>query len=89
MKLRIGSRGSKLAVMQAQWVGQRLSQSNPSLEIVYTTLTTSGDQNMSPDFKSAGGKGLFVKEIESALMQESIDLAVHSLKDVPSLLPSG
>jgi hydroxymethylbilane synthase len=89
VKLRIGSRGSKLAVAQAQWIGKRLSAAHPSLEIAYATITTSGDQNMSPDLKSAGGKGLFVKEIESALLAESIDVAVHSMKDMPQSSPSG
>ena len=90
VKLRIGSRGSKLAVAQSQWVGRRLLKANPALDISYTsTITTAGDQNMSPDLKSAGGKGLFVKEIESALLEQTIDVAVHSLKDMPQALPPG
>lgn len=89
VKLRIGSRGSKLAVTQSRWVGQHLLKAHPALDISYVTITTAGDQNMSPDFKTAGGKGLFVKEIETALLQQNIDLAVHSLKDMPQTLPSG
>jgi hydroxymethylbilane synthase len=89
MKLRIGSRGSKLAVTQAQWVGAQLINKNPSLEISYVSITTRGDRNMSPNLKDAGGKGLFVKEIETALLENTIDLAVHSLKDMPQSLPAG
>lgn len=89
MKLIIGSRGSKLAVTQAHGIGEKLKQADPALEISYKTIVTTGDQNMSPDFKSAGGKGLFVKEIEVALLNNEIDLAVHSLKDMPQSLPSG
>jgi hydroxymethylbilane synthase len=89
MKLRIGSRGSKLAVTQAHWVGERLRAADAALDVSYVTILTSGDQNLAPDFKTAGGKGLFVKEIESALLNDAIDLAVHSLKDMPQALPPG
>src|SRR5688572_5703315 len=89
MKLRIGSRGSALAVAQTRWVGERLLKAQPSLELVYSTITTSGDRNTAPDLTRSGGKGLFVKEIEAALLDNTIDLAVHSLKDMPQAMPAG
>ncbi|MCG3206137.1 MAG: Porphobilinogen deaminase [Elusimicrobia bacterium] len=89
MKLRIGSRGSKLAVMQAHWVASALKEKNPELDISFVEITTTGDRDQSPTFQQAGGKGVFVKEIEEALLADQIDLAVHSLKDVPQELPAG
>lgn len=87
--LRIGSRGSKLAVAQARWVAAELLKKNPGLEITFQTIVTAGDRDMSANFEAAGGKGVFVKEIEDALLAKEIDLAVHSLKDVPQNLPGG
>jgi hydroxymethylbilane synthase len=87
--LRIGSRGSKLAVTQAEWLGGELKKKHPSLEIVYSRITTTGDKNLGTPLQALGGKGVFVKEIEEALLSKEIDLAVHSLKDVPQTLPYG
>ncbi len=83
MKLRIGSRGSPLAITQTQWVSARLKEKNPALEIEFKEITTAGDRGQT------NGKGVFVKEIEDALLTKQIDLAVHSLKDMPSNLPLG
>jgi len=89
MKIRIGSRKSKLAVTQAESVGQELKSKNPGLEIEFVGLTTTGDRDAHSALKDLGGKGVFVKEIEEALLKKEIDLAVHSLKDVPQQLPAG
>lgn len=89
MRLRIGSRGSKLAVTQARWVAAALKKNNPGLDVTFREIVTSGDKDQSATFQAAGGKGVFVKEIEDALLADEIDLAVHSLKDVPQTLPPG
>lgn len=85
--LRIGSRGSKLAVWQAEWVKARLEERGEvcRIEIIKTT----GDKILDVPLAKIGGKGLFTKEIEEALLDQRIDLAVHSLKDLPTELPEG
>lgn len=85
--LRIGSRGSKLALWQANWVKQQFEARGRlcSLEIIKTT----GDKITSVPLAKVGTKGLFTKEIEEALLDSRIDLAVHSLKDLPTELPPG
>lgn len=89
--LRLGTRGSKLALAQADLVNRALAKSGATGEPVI--ITTSGDWKPEHGEKrlmeSAGGKGLFVKEIEQALMEGRIDVGIHSLKDVPSFLPHG
>lgn len=87
MVLRIGTRASKLALAQAQWVLKRISAEYPDLEVELVTVTTKGDRVRDRPLSTIGGKGLFVKEIEEALQREDIDIAVHSLKDVPAELP--
>ncbi len=87
--LRIGSRGSKLAVTQAAWVGNQILAKNTNVEIVYRQITTTGDKDLETSLQKMGGKGVFVKEIEEALFKNEIDLAIHSLKDVPQALPAG
>ncbi len=100
MNLRIGSRGSKLAVTQAHWVGEELKKKTPGLDVTFKEIVTTGDiplrsvddrsfGGLAPRSFSEGGKGVFVKEIEDALLAKEIDLAVHSLKDVPQTLPPG
>jgi len=89
MKIRIGSRGSKLAVTQAEWIGSELLKKNPTLQITFHQIRTRGDSDAHSSLSIIGGKGVFVKEIEEALLKSEIDLAVHSLKDVPQMLPSG
>ena len=82
MKLVLGSRGSALALWQARWVQSRLSA---PVEVEIRVIHTSGDRTSGP-LAAAGGKGLFIKEIEEALAGGAIDLAVHSMKDVPASL---
>ena len=86
-KLVIGTRGSRLAMWQAEWVKEQLTTLAPGLEITLHRIHTSGDKILDVPLAKIGGKGLFVKEIEEALLREDIDLAVHSMKDVPSVLP--
>lgn len=86
--LRLGTRGSKLARVQAEMVRAELAaQANAECEIV--VVKTSGDRIQDRPLADAGGKGLFTKELEDALLSGEIDLAVHSMKDVPAMLPAG
>ncbi|HJW40589.1 MAG TPA: hydroxymethylbilane synthase, partial [Rhizomicrobium sp.] len=85
--LRLGTRGSKLALVQANMVRDRIAADGAVCEIVI--LKTSGDRIQDKSLADAGGKGLFVKELEDALLRDEIDLAVHSMKDVPTALPPG
>lgn len=80
--LRLGTRGSKLARWQADWTAARLTEIGHQVEIV--EITTTGDANQSTDLGAIGGVGLFTKEIQRALLDDSVDLAVHSLKDLPT-----
>jgi hydroxymethylbilane synthase len=89
MKIRIGTRGSKLAVVQCEWVSERIRNENPAVEVELVRIKTSGDKILDSPLSKIGGKGLFVKEIEEALLQGRVDLAVHSMKDVPAELPEG
>jgi len=84
----IGSRGSKLALTQAQLVKTELELLNPSQEIRIEIIKTSGDVKPDP-LSVIGGKGIFTKELEDALLDRRIDLAVHSLKDLPTIIPEG
>ncbi len=84
---RIGTRKSKLALWQANYVKEQLKNLSYSVELVL--ITTTGDKILDSPLAKIGGKGLFVKEIEEALLRGDIDLAVHSLKDVPMVLPEG
>lgn len=83
--LRIGTRGSKLALWQANTVSARLAAAGCPNEIV--VMKTTGDARTDVPLAAIGGKGVFIKELEEALLRHEIDLAVHSLKDVPSLMP--
>ena len=87
--IRIGTRGSQLALTQSRWVRTCLQRQHPQLEVELVTITTSGDRFVEQPLSAIGGKGLFVKEIEEALRAGSIDCAVHSMKDVPSELAAG
>ena len=87
MKVRIGTRKSKLALWQANYVKEFLEGKGAEVELV--KITTTGDRILNSPLAKIGGKGLFVKEIEQALIEGRIDLAVHSLKDVPMILPEG
>ena len=83
----IGSRGSKLALWQSEWVKARLAAERPEVEIRIEVIKTSGDVMLDVPLAVIGGKGVFTKELEEALLAEEIDLAVHSLKDLPTTLP--
>ncbi len=87
--LLIGTRGSKLALWQARWVAQALRALEPGLEAKLKVIKTTGDKILDVPLAKVGGKGLFVKEIEEALLRGEVDLAVHSMKDVPTELPEG
>ncbi|MBI2359398.1 MAG: hydroxymethylbilane synthase [Deltaproteobacteria bacterium] len=87
--VRIGTRGSKLALSQASWVQERLEEKYPGLDVQTVIIKTSGDRFLNAPIQAIGGKGIFVKEIEEALLRRKIDLAVHSMKDLPTELPSG
>lgn len=85
----IATRASQLAMVQARMVGEALQQHHPYLVIEYLSLTTQGDQNQTQNPAQWGYKGLFTKEIEEALQSGRADIAVHSMKDMPSHLPDG
>ena len=86
-KIVIGSRGSQLALWQANWVKSELERLHSNADIDIRIIATSGDKIQDVPLSKIGGKGLFVKEIEEALLANEIDLAVHSMKDVPMELP--
>jgi hydroxymethylbilane synthase len=87
--VRIATRQSPLALWQARHVGSLLTQLHPGLEVSFVEMTTAGDRFLSAPLSTVGGKGLFVKEIEQSLLDGRADLAVHSLKDMTSVLPAG
>jgi len=86
-EIRIGTRGSLLALWQAHWVKRSLENRWPDVKFSISIIKTKGDKILDAPLSKIGGKGLFVKEIEEALIEERIDLAVHSMKDVPTELP--
>src|SRR5690349_20545130 len=87
-RLIIGSRGSRLALWQAEKIKQGLLDLNPGFEVQIEIIRTTGDVKNDP-LSVIGGKGVFTKELEDALLEGRIDIAVHSLKDLPSILPDG
>ncbi|MCK4467107.1 MAG: hydroxymethylbilane synthase [Desulfobacterales bacterium] len=88
-KIKIGTRGSKLALWQAGWVQSALYKKDPLLSVEIKVIKTKGDKILDVPLAMVGGKGLFVKEIEEALLDGRIDLAVHSMKDMPAEIPDG
>ncbi len=88
-KLRIGTRASQLALWQANWVKSELEKRYPGMEVTLTKIKTIGDKILDVPLAQVGGKGLFVKEIEEAMLRDEIDIAVHSMKDVPTDFPEG
>ncbi|HEV2705365.1 MAG TPA: hydroxymethylbilane synthase [Pyrinomonadaceae bacterium] len=88
-RLIIGSRGSKLALWQAEWVRTRLEALGDGVEVRVEVFKTSGDVMRDVPLSVIGGKGVFTKELEQALIERRIDIAVHSLKDLPTLVPEG
>jgi len=87
VKLRVGTRGSRLAVVQSSWVADALRRFGAEVELV--PIKTSGDRLAQVALADFGGKALFVKEIEEALLAHRVDVGVHSLKDMPAALPAG
>ncbi|MBW1783042.1 MAG: hydroxymethylbilane synthase [Deltaproteobacteria bacterium] len=87
MILRIGTRGSRLALRQSEWVKEQIEAEHPDLRVELIRIKTTGDKILDSPLSKIGGKGLFVKEIEDALLEKRVDLAVHSMKDVPAALP--
>ncbi len=85
--IRIGSRESRLAVVQAEIVKNKIQEIAPQTEVEIVTMKTTGDQILDQSLEKIGGKGLFVKELDLALGEGRIDLAVHSLKDMPAEIP--
>lgn len=89
MLIRIGSRASELALRQTYHIAELLKQAWPDLEVEVIKISTKGDEILDRSLQKIGDKGLFVKEIEEALLRNEIDLAVHSAKDMPSIQPEG
>ncbi|MBF0474949.1 MAG: hydroxymethylbilane synthase, partial [Deltaproteobacteria bacterium] len=87
--IKIGTRGSKLALVQANWVADQIRSHHPGTEVDLVIIKTTGDKILDVPLAKVGGKGLFVKEIEDALQDRRVDLAVHSMKDVPTEIPAG
>ncbi len=87
--IRIGTRGSALALTQTNWVKRKLEARYPELRVEVITIKTSGDRFLDTPMKAIAGKGIFVKEIEEGLLGKNIDLAVHSMKDLPAEMTPG
>jgi len=85
----VGSRGSKLALIQAESVAAKIRETNPDIEVSISQIVTKGDRNRHVQLEQMVGIGVFVKELEEALLDGRINLAVHSLKDLPTQIPSG
>src|SRR3954447_20455931 len=85
--IRIGTRGSRLARWQADWVADRLRTCHPGLNVELVEIKTHGDRDRVSPLAAIGGTGLFTKEIQRALLDHTVDVAVHSLKDLPTLGP--
>ncbi|MBU5420297.1 hydroxymethylbilane synthase [Acetanaerobacterium sp. MSJ-12] len=89
MKLVIGTRASRLALIQTQWVADALRRQDPAVEVEIKTITTKGDRIQNLPLDQIGGQGIFTRAIVAALHSGEIDLAVHSLKDMPSAMEEG
>jgi len=88
-QIRVGTRASALALWQAEWVKAELEKKYPGMAVALTKIKTTGDKILDVPLAKVGGKGLFVKEIEEAMLEGEIDIAVHSMKDVPTFFPDG
>lgn len=88
-RIRIGTRGSALALAQSNWVKAELERQNPNVEIELCVIKTSGDRFLDTPIRDLGNKGAFTREIDDALLRGEVDFAVHSMKDLPAELPSG
>ncbi len=87
--LRIASRRSQLAMVQTHWVRDELTRAHPDLEISIEAMATQGDKILDVALAKIGDKGLFTKELEAQMLVDRADIAVHSLKDLPTNLPDG
>jgi hydroxymethylbilane synthase len=87
--IKIGTRGSALALAQSNWVAAQISGRHPDCRVELVIIKTTGDKIQNVPLAEIGGKGLFIKEIEEALLAGQVDLAVHSLKDMPAEVPEG
>jgi hydroxymethylbilane synthase len=87
--IRVGTRGSALALTQTNWVAERIKERHPGVLVEVVTIKTTGDRLHDVPLAKIGGKGVFVKEIEECLLAGDIDFAVHSMKDVPAEIPEG
>lgn len=87
MKVIVGSRESKLAVIQSEMVIDAIRSFDSSIDVSLVTMKTTGDIILDKTLDQIGGKGLFVKELDKALVEEKVDLTVHSLKDMPMEVP--
>lgn len=87
--IKIGTRGSALALTQSTWIKDRIQKQYPDIVVEMVIIKTQGDMMQDVSLVTIGGKGVFVKEIEEALLRGDIDIAVHSMKDVPAILPDG
>ena len=88
-RIKIGTRGSKLALAQSNMIREAIIKEHPDTIVELITIKTKGDKIIDSPLSKIGGKGLFVKEIEEALLEGRVDMAVHSIKDVPAELPQG
>lgn len=88
-KLTIATRGSKLALWQSEYIKATLEEKNPGLSVELKIIVTSGDKIIDKPLAKIGGKGLFLKELEEAMLRGEAQIAVHSLKDVPTVMPDG
>ncbi len=88
-EIKIGTRASALALWQAEWVKAELEKKYPGMSVTLVKIKTTGDKILDVPLAKVGGKGLFVKEIEEAMLAAEIDIAVHSMKDVPTFFPEG
>src|SRR5438105_14498959 len=86
--VRVGTRGSHLARWQAEWVADRLRASHPGLDVELIEIKTQGDRDRNTPLAAIGGVGLFTKEIQRAVLGGSVDVAVHSLKELPTQGPA-
>ena len=86
--VKLGTRGSALALWQANWVKSELERYDPGFSVDLVPIKTTGDKILDVPLAKIGGKGLFTKELDEALLSAQIDLAVHSMKDVPFQLPA-
>jgi hydroxymethylbilane synthase len=87
--LKLGTRGSDLALTQSRWVAEQIEAAHQGMKVDLVVIKTRGDRDQKSALNKFAGKGIFTKEIEEALLAEEIDLAVHSLKDLPTTLPQG